>query len=107
MKYYLKKYQQDFYDGHGSPDEGEKQYEVVHGKNYDVLKEGAWYEDNEEWDGETPEEEFQEFDEEKDRSAMDGYNSEEYSFGIKEITEEQAQDFKERISKYEELDKIF
>ena len=107
MKYYLKKDLKEFYDGHGSPDSGETQLSVVHGKHYDALKEGEWYEDNEDWDSETPEEQFQEFDEEKDRSCQDGYHGISWSFKIKEITEEQAQDFKERISKYEELEKIF
>ena len=107
MKYYLKKYQQEFYDAHGEPEDGETTYDVVHGKQFDALSEGEWYEDNEGWDGETPEDEFQVFDEDKDRSCQDGYHGTSWSFQIKEITEEQAQDFKERISKYEELDKIF
>lgn len=112
MKYYLVIVTTDFFDPHGSPDEGGVVKFVTTNERYAQLNPEAYYSS---WDVNTlvdktdmPDEDFiktikeSEYDPEY-LQAEDGYNLQVQSYVVKEITEEQFKHFDYIINEYNKL----
>lgn len=109
MKHFLVTVITDFFDPHGSPDQGGVQKFVTQNGRYALLNPNAYYRD---WDVNTLVKDDEMSDEDFLKSikeaeydsdylqAEDGYNLDVQSYVVKEITEEQAKHFEYIINEY-------
>lgn len=109
MKHFLVTVITDFFDPHGSPDQGGVEKFVTQNGRYALLNPNAYYP---EWDVNALVENDKMSDEEFLKSikkaeynrnylhAEDGYNLYVQSYVVKEITEEQAKHFEYIINEY-------
>jgi len=112
MKYYLVIVTTDFFDPHGSPDEGGVVKFVTTNERYTQLNPNAYYihwevkalADKTDMSDEDFIETIKESEYDPDcLSAEDGYNLEVQSYIVKEITEEQYKHFDYIINEYNKI----
>ena len=113
MKHFLIIKESHFFDPHGTPDAGSIQKFISTNERYQLLDGHAYY--GSDWNIETlMKDETMTYEEiikaikdseynEDNLSAEDGYNLEAYTYTVKEITEEQAKQYKEIINQYEKI----
>ena len=102
---------ENFFDGHGSPDNGSVYKFITEDQNYKIFEKDFYYRDYELWDFDGVDYTISEFLEENKCEqgsddhlyAQDGYHTTAYSVYWRVITDEQAIEYQEIIDKYNKI----